>query len=220
MVMWIFHCSFSFLSNMSQILILSGHPLSFIHPLRILDVCMWLQLCYDQYTLDAKCISFSHFDINCSYARWPRNRLWMLQAFVENTCISSYRIAGYIHDYCSRNQTQNMKYCIFVWVQQKMWNPHSWALKKGEIQRPLRYYRRIIVEQFHCKQSQIAISLQVLASQLHTVQAHLWEPLKSPKGHKLCSLLWFFYSKWPTWMLQERFEFWQDIERHNTLLFL
>lgn len=28
MLMWIFHCSFSFLSNMLQILILSGHPSS------------------------------------------------------------------------------------------------------------------------------------------------------------------------------------------------
>uniref|UniRef100_A0A8C5J6Y6 PNT domain-containing protein n=1 Tax=Junco hyemalis TaxID=40217 RepID=A0A8C5J6Y6_JUNHY len=57
------------------------------------NVCEWLQFCYYQYKLDFKCISFSHFDINyLDYATWPRNSLWMLQAFVENTCITSYRI--------------------------------------------------------------------------------------------------------------------------------
>uniref|UniRef100_U3KIY9 PNT domain-containing protein n=1 Tax=Ficedula albicollis TaxID=59894 RepID=U3KIY9_FICAL len=28
------------------------------------SICEWLQFCCDQYKLDAKCISFSHFNIN------------------------------------------------------------------------------------------------------------------------------------------------------------
>lgn len=69
----------------------SSHPESWSEH----NVCEWLQSRCDQYNLDAKCISISHFNINglqsCNKT-W--NSSWMLQTFVENTCISSYRIAG------------------------------------------------------------------------------------------------------------------------------
>lgn len=94
MFMWIFHCSFSFLSHMLQILIPSGHPSTQNIGVSTTSV----RGCSSAVTSTNQMPSAFPFptlmSMAGSYATWPMNSSWMLQAYVENTCISSYRIAG------------------------------------------------------------------------------------------------------------------------------
>lgn len=107
-------CS-SFLPNMLQILILSGHPSTQSTGVSTTSA----NGCSSAVTSTSWMPTAFPFPILISVAyscaTWPRKSSWMLQAFVVNTCISSYRTSG-----CTvsvpetKCKTENSAFCVCV----------------------------------------------------------------------------------------------------------